>query len=637
MMMMMAEAQPQPNSSSNNDTTIPLRRWIEGEASARLIAGFGEVKNHKYALLLRKTTIAYGITELLRHIRSHPPQAEQLSPAQLLRNIRSHLPHAARASLEEQFSIDNFVVRISGASSTPDWNDIKGVDMISPPLSVNIYEPSFLMSGFYDSGGTGNQGEKMGRYLEVEFFPDRSGGNNNNNNLIATSHVEEDARCHLLGKLLYELFSHLSIERTNATKSPEEGEEGPPNKKKKSSPDVTDFPPSAQHIIGNTTCIPMNALGFPQSICILVQNLLDCGEYVRPVNAYESLDVVIKDLHLLLLDPTRFLFEHEPTSENGTIDLMFREHTLYGREKELTLITDAFCRVSTGRSEAFFIEGYSGKWVDFVLFGFFFHHDVRKLTSILLCLYIGSGKSRLVNSLTTRIEVCEGYVITHKFDEMSKEQSLTDLISLFNDLCSLIHQKSSCQSLLLTVNALIEEFGTDLSVLAYLLPNVKALAPQLQNEEQEESMDQMNLQSVCFILQRFLRVVSSKNHPVMLFLDDLQWCDSAPFKVIEAILCDPIGERCLFFVGCYRSNEVQPDHPIFPLMRSLHSFDVPATLLSLKGLNPNDLNTLISDALCMFPRMTKPLSDIVFHKTKGNVRLKVFPSLLITQCLTSTH
>ena len=371
--MMMAEAQTQPNNSSN-DTITPLRRWIEGEASVRLIAGFGEV-NHKYALLLRKITIAYGITELLRHIRSYPTPAE-LSPA----------------SLEEQFSIDNFVVRISGEtssgtmpSSTPDWNDIKGVDMISPPLSANIYEPSFLMSGLYDSGGTGNQGEKMGRYLQVEFFPDRSGGNNNNN-LIATSHVEEDARCHLLGILLYELFSHLSIERTNATKSPEGGEEGPPNKKKKSPPGVTDFPPSAQHIIGNTTYIPMNALGFPQSICVLVQNLLDCGEYVRPVNAYESLDVVIQDLHLLLLDPTRFLFEHEPTSENGTVDLMFREHKLYGREKELTLITDAFCRVSTGRSEAFFIEGYSGKWGDFVLFGFFFHHHVRKLTSILLCL-----------------------------------------------------------------------------------------------------------------------------------------------------------------------------------------------------------------------------------------------------------
>ena len=610
---MMAQAQARPdNNGSNNDTIIPLRRWIEGEASVRLIAGFGEV-NHKYALLLRKITIAYGVTGLLQHVRSYP------TPAEL-----------STAALEEQFSIDNFLVRTSGGtttltSSTPNWNDIKGIDMISPPLSVNVYEPSFLMSGFYDSGGTGNQGETLGRYLEVEFFPDRSGGNNNN--MIATSHVEEDARCHLLGILVYELFSHLSIERTNATKSSEGGEEGPPNKKTKSAPSVTGFPPSAQHVVGNTTYIPMTALGFPQSICMLVQNLLDCGEYVRPVNAYDSLDVVVKDLHLLLLDPTRFLFEHEPTSENGTIDLMFRKHKLYGREKELSLISDAFCRVSTGRSEAFFIEGYSGKskvgrfrfvWVLFPTL-------CTKTYTSLLYLYIGSGKTRLVNSLTTRIEVCEGYVITHKFDEMSREHSLTDLISLFNDLCSLIHQKNSCQSLLLTVNALIEEFGTDLSVLAYLLPNVKVLAPQLQNEEQEEIMDQMNLQSVCFILQRFFRVVSSKNHPVMLFLDDLQWCDSAPFKVIEAILCDPIGESCLFFVGSYRSNEVKPDHPVFPLMRSLRSFDVPVTVLSLKGLNPKDLNTLISDALCMFPRMTKPLSDIVFLKTKGNVRLKLFP------------
>ena len=140
----MAQAQPHPdNNSRNNDTIIPLRRWIEGEASVRLIAGFGEV-NHKYALLLRKITIAYGVTGLLQHVRSYP------TPAEL-----------STASLDEQFSIDNFLVRTSGGtttltSSTPNWNDIKGIDMISPPLSVNVYEPSFLMSGFYDSGGTGN-------------------------------------------------------------------------------------------------------------------------------------------------------------------------------------------------------------------------------------------------------------------------------------------------------------------------------------------------------------------------------------------------------------------------------------------------------------------------------------------------
>jgi hypothetical protein len=127
----------------------------------------------------------------------------------------------------------------------------------------------------------------------------------------------------------------------------------------------------------------------------VVQNLVECGEYNRPDNAYESLDAVIKDLHLLLLDPSRFLFNHEFVFEsNGRTQqkpLLFREDTLYGRDNEVSLITKAFCRVSSGKSEAFFVGGFSG-----------------------------SGKSRLVDSLTDRIDAAGGYILTHKFDQKSE-------------------------------------------------------------------------------------------------------------------------------------------------------------------------------------------------------------------------
>ena len=74
----------------------------------------------------------------------------------------------------------------------------------------------------------------------------------------------------------------------------------------------------------------------------------------------------------------------------------------------------------------------------------------------------------------------------------------------------------------------------------------------------------------------------------------------------------------MFFVGTYRDNEVQADHAIFQLIEKLGSSKVPMTELSLTGLNQEDLNTMISDALCLYPRICKSLSDIVFHKTKGN-------------------
>jgi predicted ATPase len=321
----------------------------------------------------------------------------------------------------------------------------------------------------------------------------------------------------------------------------------------------------------------------------VVQNLLDCVEENRPDNAYDSLDAAIKDLHLLLLDPSRFLFNHEDILENNGSaqqQLLFREDTLYGREKEVSLITDAFCRVSSGKSEAFFIGGFSG-----------------------------SGKSRLVNSLTARIDAVEGYVLTHKFDEKS-ERPLLEVISVFNDLCLLIKEKVSPQAIV----QLMDAFGTDLSVLARLLPNIEVLTPQLKQngDKEKESGDQMNLQGVCFALQRFMRVVSSASRPVMLFLDDLQWCDASALRLVEGILCDVIGSSHLFFVGSYRSNEVQDDHAIFSLIDRLNASGVPTTKLSLEGLNPADLNSLVSDALCTFPRICEPLSDVVFQKTKGN-------------------
>lgn len=102
-----------------------------------------------------------------------------------------------------------------------------------------------------------------------------------------------------------------------------------------------------------------------------------------------------------------------------------------------------------------------------------------------------------------------------------------------------------------------------------------------------------------------------------LFLDDIQWADDTALDVIYAILSDTRGS-CMFFVGSYRDNEVQPHHAIFSLIDKLGTSNVPMTKLSLTGLNQRDLNQMISDALCLYPRICKSLSDIVSQKTKGN-------------------
>ena len=564
------------------DSLAPLRRWAEGESKKALHApGRGAAEYTQ--ILLRKTAVAYGIGELLRRVR------------------------ASLILLDEQFNIDNFVVRTNadGLSSRPSWRDIEGVEMLSPKLSVNIVEPSFLL-GIYQEGNDDDQ-EELGGYLEVEFpsHPDADAA-------IFISQSEEDHRCHLFGVLLNELFSHrppISAEDTHINEGGTESllkNGDAPVEPTRNKTQLVDSRAVGVTGIGahdgarrEKSCSALQRGGYPvsieerlpSSIKIVIQNLLECGEANRPDTAYDSLYEVIEDLHLMLLDPIRFLVDKEPIcDELGKSLLSFREHKLYGRNNEVSLITEAFCRVSSGKSESFFIGGFSG-----------------------------SGKSRLVNGLTARIDVSGGYVLSHKFDQMSQEKSMLEVVAMFNDLCQLIQDKNSQQDLLVIVDDLVRVFGADLSTLARLLPNIKALVPHLKPADDDQDIDnRMNVRGICFILQQFIRVVSSPTHPVMLFLDDLQWCEKSALTVVESLLCDEVGSNCLFFVGTYRSNEVAEDHEIFCLSQRLRSFGVPTTMLSLEGLNPKALNAMISDALCMFPRISEPLSDIIFQKTKGN-------------------
>jgi hypothetical protein len=578
--------------SSTNVVLAPLRQWMEGDFEKRVsawpISGSSEAELRQ--IILCKTAIAYGIGQSLRQVARY--------------NRDLDLP---RASLDVQSSIDNFVVRAKapGQRSRPTWKDIEGVDMLSPRLSMNIIEPSFLKDENDD-----DQDDEMGRYLEVEL-PSLSG---TDGEAGVVNQSEEDDLCQSFGDLLYELF--FNCRPINTRENPGDGS-GPESEfnnvdvsleracKKVQITDSRLFcdqkncstarvrREKAYPALLSEKCAGLSGGGFPSSLLLAIHNLLDCGEEDRPENAYESLDTVINDLHLLLLDPRRFLFDHVPTyDDNRRTKLPFKERQLYGREHEMSLITESFCRVSSGKSESLFIGGFSG-----------------------------SGKTRLVEGVTAMIDVDGGYVLTHKFDKMSQDKSILDIVEMFNYLCLLIKEKNYQRDLSVLVNNLVQVFGSDWTTLARLLPNIKAIVPFLELSADDvggATDSQMNVRSICFTLQRFIKVVSCAAHPVMLFLDDLQWCGKEVVAVVESLLCDAVGPACLFFVGTYRSNEVADNHEIFCLEQRLKIVGVPVTMINLEGLNMRDLNTMISDTLCCFPRITESLSNIIHQKTKGN-------------------
>eukprot|EP00984_Skeletonema_dohrnii_P018052 scaffold8341_cov114-Skeletonema_dohrnii-CCMP3373.AAC.2 len=384
--------------------SIPLCNWIKCEEakSATVVDLEKDNITRNNESIIRRTTIAYGIAELLK--RSSSGALDE----------------------ENDIRIDNFAVFISKDPSRS-WDDINGVAMMSSGQSVTIEEPSYLcglLEGEEDCDG------QMGRCLEVEFKSTAPRDNSKTQQVEAAVNLDEhqasmkmngeSSRCHSFARLLYELFTHepfpddaLAVDADAAPTIKE-----PDQKRARKSHDVSsrkklmltrakgDF--DRAEIPFQLSCIiRMQKLGIPASICLMTQNLLECalrgnGDGDQLHNAYESLAAAGEDLHLLLLDPDRFLFDNRNQSTDN-MQLLYRSDKLYGRDKEETLITDAFCRVSRGKSEAFFIGGFSG-----------------------------SGKSMLVDSLRDTVKCVGGYVTKHKFDAMSREKPLSGVISAFN-------------------------------------------------------------------------------------------------------------------------------------------------------------------------------------------------------------
>eukprot|EP00985_Skeletonema_marinoi_P010855 scaffold5091_cov165-Skeletonema_marinoi.AAC.1 len=587
------------------DLIIPLRSWMDIEAKKTPLTDDPKSSpNHKKTCskesIIRKATVAYGIVELL---------------------MRSDTNNNVEALDEDVVQIDNFAVHVSKKSSRQRhqlWDDIKGVSMIYPALALSIEEPAYLSCLMAPEEKQG----QLGRCLEVEEMMTSEVPPPENSPVrtaVAAAAESDDTesrttdhRCYyLVAKVLYELFVNeifpedCSLAEGVSTVTAAATEEPAPKRAKSSFPQSLD---KADLPFQRPSIVRMQQLGIPASLCLMTDNLLESA--LRGDNgqssddAYKSLRDVAEDLHLLLLDPDRFVFDNEVQSTEN-MKLRYRKEKLYGRDKEESLITDAFCRVSRGKSEAFFIGGFSG-----------------------------CGKSMLVNTLRARVNVVGGYVIKHKFDALSQERSLSGVISAGNQLCLVLKDRNTPPKIALLANKLRDEFGADIGLLARIVKNVKVLSPEFVSPAAAEEAgggDKMNARSVGFTLSRFMRLVSSPKHPVMgkphvclsvmrllqLFLDDLQWADDTALDVIHTFLSDTMGS-CMFFVGTYRDNEVHAGHAVFDLMKKLESSHVPTNKVSLTGLDREDLNTMISDALCLYPRICKSLSEVVMQKTKGN-------------------
>ena len=568
----------------STDEVIPLRNWIEKESGGDCQPD--NVQKQR-GMMLRRTLIAYGMIELLKGARTSS--------------------HASTCyELLQACNIDNFLVRVCKGEEESKKGDnadqhfvgkIKGVQMINPPSTLLFLTP-FGSSGEVNSE---EDGDGMGQFIEVEICP-RPLANQAINPLEQL--VKEKALIRSAGSLIHELYTQGNPilllydfqKGKGASPSDDSGVAEPPLKRIKEHPQYVGganfhslFPPSQR---GNTETasagavdqkasrLPLLELGFSSSLSSLVDELLDCKC---------TLDVASKDLHLILLDPDSFLVDrYFKPAPDGKVSLRIRKNKLYGRDSESSLITSTFCRVRTsGKSEALLIGGYSG-----------------------------SGKTRLVESVLKYIDGISCHVVSHK----SEQSSISVITQALDQLCACI-KKSCTEDEYLRINSrLVEAFGSDFSILEKVLPSTKLFYDTTRAKPFIPKHQGIEIQnnSVSYILQLFMRAVSSQERPVVLFIDDLHWCDDTSLEIVHDIVSDTKGSSCVYFIGCFRDNEIGSEHPIYQLMENMNMNNIPVQSLGLSGVNRNELNCMTSDALCILPRHCKDLADIIHSKTKGD-------------------
>ena len=275
-----------------------------------------------------------------------------------------------------------------------------------------------------------------------------------------------------------------------------------------------------------------------------------------------------------------------PLCEHDTSDRLLVPEKLYGREREIETLLAAFDRVVTsGRPELVLVSGYSG-----------------------------IGKSAVVNELHKALVPPRGLFASGKFDQYKRDIPYATLAQAFRSLVRRLLGKSEAelqswrehlQRALDPNGLLIVDVVPELKLIIGAQPPVPDLPPQ-------DAQNRFQL-----VFRRFINVFARPEHPLSLFLDDLQWLDAATLDLLEHLVTHSEVQN-LLLVAAYRDNEVSPSHPLRRTLDAMRKAEARVQEIVLAPLGLDDVNHLIAEALHCDPAYARPLAELVQEKTGGN-------------------
>ncbi|MEG3895233.1 MULTISPECIES: AAA family ATPase [unclassified Microcoleus] len=258
---------------------------------------------------------------------------------------------------------------------------------------------------------------------------------------------------------------------------------------------------------------------------------------------------------------------------------------LYGREAEVVELLSAFNRVSDGKTELLLVAGFSG-----------------------------IGKTAVVNEVHKPIVRQRGYFIKGKYDQFNRNIPLSAFVQALRDLMGQLLCESD-EQLLQWKNCILKALGENGQVAIEVIPELERIIgtqPPVPELSGSAAQNRFNL-----LFQKFIGVFTTKEHPLVMFLDDLQWADSASLNLMQVL----IGQSemgYLLLIGAYRDNEVSPVHPLMLTLGEIQKTEAIVNTITLAPLSQANVNRLIADTLTCSAEMALPLTELIYQKTQGN-------------------
>ncbi|MGR9052371.1 MAG: AAA family ATPase [Gammaproteobacteria bacterium] len=227
----------------------------------------------------------------------------------------------------------------------------------------------------------------------------------------------------------------------------------------------------------------------------------------------------------------------------------------------------------------------------------------------------GIGKTRLIQELQLPIVTHSGYFTSGKFDQFKKHIPYSTLIQAFTTLIRTFLSEDAAR-----IDYWRERIGGRLGdnarLMVDLVPELELIIgpqPEVADLPPVEARNRFN-----DTIGKFLACLADQDHPLTLFIDDLQWCDGASFDVLENMFDNAADYPWLFWVGAYRNNEVDAGHRLTRLIIRVRQQQRPLLEIRLQALGMREVNLMTAYILNTYPARTEALSEIIFQTSAGN-------------------